>query len=220
MFHKTVFISLGLASSLFLGCDSEEVVAPEDLSEMISDDIIEQSDEYIISQVGSVFFEKYISFNKESSQYYPADDYCIENPDECSQFLQEPNYLMSYSLKIPGDPYVDGIIDISLDEGGNVIMENEPSGIPNCVEYPLECEFPIDKAEAIAIAENAGLEKGIKEWGIGSVHWYGGDRKTYVWTISNTLTEGEESSATGQAVVIDANTGEVVGEILDWMRQS
>lgn len=194
-------------------------VQPEELSSSsIPDAIVEQANQYIVSRVGSDFFESYVSMNEESSQYYPADDYCVEFPGECSAFLQEPHYLMVYSLKIPEKPFVDGLIEINLDENGELISEVEPSGVPNCIEEPTECEFPIDEARALEIAKEAGLEEGIKEWGVGSVHWYGGDLDTYVWGISNTLREDDDGSAGGQAVIIDANTGEVMDEIMSWIR--
>lgn len=214
-------LSLMILSSLFLfACDANTQLQIETArSIVIQEHIIEQSDEYIRSQVGMDFFENYITFDKEKSEYYPPDNYCVQNPSECSEFLQKPNYLMVYSLTIPEIPYLDGHIEIHLDEEGELIAEAEPSGIPNCIATPIECEFPVDEVRAITIAENAGLAKGIKEWGKGSVHWYGGTLKTYVWTISNTLSE-KGSDATGQTVIIDANTGEVLGEILTWDRQS
>jgi len=125
---------------------------------------------------------------------------------------------MIYTLKIPEKPYVDGLIEFAIDDNGNLITERGTSGIPNCVKEPLECDFPIDEAKAIAIAQDAGLEKGIKDWKT-SFHWYAGDLKTYIWTVSNTLSESKQGigsyQASGKTVIIDANSGKVI-EISGW----
>lgn len=95
----------------------------------------------------------------------------------------------------------------------------QKAGILDCIDNPEKCDFPIDEATAIQIAKNAGLEDGITDWKT-SLHWYGGDLKTYVWTVQNTLSETPHSkdqgySASGKTVVIDANSGEVK-EVSQW----
>jgi hypothetical protein len=40
-------------------------------------------------------------------------------------------------------------------------------------------------------------------------HWYGGTIKSYVWTVSNTLS-GTVNESSGKAVIIDSNSGEVL----------
>ena len=177
--------------------------------------IIEKSNQVIISQVGNDFFEKYISLNKPSSKHYEADNYCIKNPSSCSKFLQKPHYLMVYTLKISEKPFVNGTIEFAVDDNGDLITERGTSGIPSCLKKPIECDFSIDEAKAITIAQGAGLEKGIKNWKT-SFNWYAGDLKKYVWTVQNTLSEDKrEGSSGGKAMVIDANTGKVI-EITGW----
>ena len=151
----------------------------------------------MISKVGQDFFEKYIKIAINNCTY------CIESTD----IFQGPYYLMVYSFKMPEKPFVDELIEFVVDTDGNVILEREPYGIPD----PAKCDFSIDEAEAIQIAKNAGLEDGIADWET-SFHWYAGDLKTFVWAVQNTLPipSGQDYSAYGKGVVIDANSGEVL----------
>lgn len=176
--------------------------------------IIEKSNQFILSQVGNDFFQ-YISLDPSKSQYIQAREHCIQNPRLCLQFLQKPYYHMVYSLEIPDIPFVRELIEFPVDESGNLITESPVHGIPHCVEEPTECDFPIDETEAITIAKDANFEKGIKKWET-SFHWFSGDLKTYVWTVSTTLSsDRKEQSEEGKTMVIDANTGQVL-EVSNW----
>ncbi|MDI6602567.1 MAG: hypothetical protein QME57_00400 [Patescibacteria group bacterium] len=182
----------------------------------IPDSIIRKSNEFIISQVGKDFFDKYISIDYGSSEFYPPDEFCIENPTSCLDYLQKSHYLMVYSFKIPEKAFVNEFIEFAVDIDGNVIFERDVIGIPQCLANPKECYFPVDEQKAISIAKDAGLEQGIKAWET-DFHWYGGDLKTYVWTVSNTLSESLTPGfqASGKSIVIDANSGEVI-MISEW----
>jgi hypothetical protein len=151
--------------------------------------------------VGQDFFNKYIKIDYDQSKYHP----------EGAAFSQRPYYLMVYSFKMPEKPFIDELMDFAVDTDGDVILERDVMGIPDGINNPTECIFPIDEAEAIQIAKNAGLEDGITDWET-SFHWAGGAFKTYVWTVENTLAAtpyGQDYSASGKVVVIDANSGEV-----------
>jgi hypothetical protein len=173
----------------------------------IPSSIVEKSNQFIISKVGQDLFDKYIKIDYNRSTYCPPDEYIIEHPEAGAAFLQRPYYLMVYSFKMPEKTFVDGLIEFAVDTDGNVIPEREVMGIPD----PTKCNFPIDEAEAIRIAKNAGLEEGIADWKT-SFHWYAEDLKTYVWTVQNTLStpSGQGYSAGGKGVTIDANSGEVI----------
>jgi hypothetical protein len=162
--------------------------------------VIDKSNQFIIAQVGQEYFTAYISFDSTKSRYYDA-----EQGEHISAFMRNPYYLMVYSLKIPEKPFVNGMIQFTVDINGDVIAEREPDGIPQRLKDPQEGEFPIDEQMAIDIAKDAGLEAGIKDWKT-SWYWYAGELKTYVWAVSTTL--GESSGgAGGKVVIIDANTG-------------
>jgi hypothetical protein len=151
--------------------------------------IVEKSNQFISSKVGQDFFNKYIKIDYDQSKYHP----------EGAAFSQRPYYLMVYSFKMPEKPFVNESIEFAVDTDGNIILEREIMGIPD----PTKCNF-MNETEAIQIAKNAGLEDGIADW-VTSFHWYGGDLKTYVWTVQNTLS----ATPSGKGVVIDANSGEV-----------
>ncbi len=168
---------------------------------------IEKSNQFIISRVGQDFFNKYITYAKGT--YFLPDQYILEHPESGAEFLQRPYYLMEYSLKMPERPFVDELIQFAVDTNGNVISQDEVTGVPDLINNPAEGNFSIDQNQAVQIAKNAGLEVGIADW-TASFHWYGGDLKTYVWAVQNTLQKGKDPLASGRVVVIDANSGEVL----------
>ncbi|MCX6736981.1 MAG: PepSY domain-containing protein [Candidatus Parcubacteria bacterium] len=168
----------------------------------IPNPIVEKSNQFMISKVGKDFFNKYISLDYSESKYSEADKFCIDNPNSCSTIFQKPYYFMVYLFKITGKPYINESISLNIDTNGNVIDEADIA-ISDCINNPIECEFPIDARQAIEIAKTAGLEQGIKEWET-SFHWFAGDLKTFVWTVQNSSSEYN-----GRTVVIDANSGKV-----------
>lgn len=175
----------------------------------VPDSIIAKANQYIISRVGELFFSSYITFDSSKSRYYPADEFCIQNPSSCAEYLQFPHYLMVYTFRIPELSFVDEIIEFAVDTLGNVIEEREPGGIPNCANNNCWENFHvIDESEAITIAQNAGLEAGIGEWTT-SFHYFYGDIDDYVWTVQNTTYQSSEGGG-GEGVVINAYSGEVI----------
>lgn len=159
--------------------------------------IIEKGNELIISKIGNDYFNNYI---KLLSIEYQSPNGVIE----------KPYYLLTYTFKIPEKQFVNESIEIGIDIDGNIVRE---WGIPN---NPDECEFPVDKANAVGIAKDAGLEEGIKEWETG-FYWHD-DLKTYVWAVRNTLSAssvGEPYEESGKVVIIVANSGELE-ESLNW----
>jgi hypothetical protein len=178
---------------------------------IIPSSIVEKSNQFIISKVGQDFFDKYIGIDYNRSKYYTPDEFVITNPEDCADYLQRPYYLMVYSFKMPEKPFVHELMEFAVDTDGDVILERDVMGIPDGINNPTECIFPIDEAKAIQIAKYAGLEDGITDWET-SFHWCAGDLKTYVWTVQNTLSAtpyGQDYSASGKGVTIDANSGEI-----------
>jgi len=180
--------------------------------EGLPDIVIKNAEEFIISRVGADFFNNYISLDREKSRHQQEDTFCINNPDSCSEYLQKPHYLVFYLFEIPEKPFISEIIEIALFETGEIIEEREEK-LPDCVESPTKCKFPIDEEEALSIAEKEGLKRGAREWET-SFHWYAGDIKNYVWTVSNTLRDSR-TFRSGENIVINANTGELI-EISEW----
>jgi hypothetical protein len=117
---------------------------------------------------------------------------------------------------MPDKPYVDAIIKFTVDSVGNVIKNRDIVGIPRCLNFPEECDFNIDEQTARQIAGNMGLKDGVKEWDAGFMWDFKFNR--YVWRILSTLTElgsDENYKATGQEMLIDPNSGEVLA-LNDW----
>jgi hypothetical protein len=170
--------------------DQEESTVPVE--------ILAKADSFIAKTAGKEFFRKYIT----------ADFYRTK--------VTPPYYEMAYKMYIPEKPYVNAIIKFTVDSGGNVIKNRDIVGIPRCHNFPEECHFNIDQETASLIASEMGLKEGVKEWDAGFLWDFKLQR--YVWRILSTLNEfgGKENyKATGQEMVIDPNTGEVLA-LNDW----
>jgi len=161
-------------------------------------EVLTKADSFVISSTGKDFFEKYITPDFARTKYTP------------------PYYELAYKFFMPDKPYVNATIKFTVDTLGNIIKNRDIVGIPRCQNYPEECDFKIDEKTAKQIATNMGLKDGVKEWDMGFM--WGFKLQRYVWRILSTLTElGNEENykATGQEIVIDPNTGEVLA-LNDW----
>lgn len=174
----------------------------------IPTNIIKKADQIVISMVGNEFFNKNITVNQSRSEYIPAQEDCIKGLSECSEFQKKAYYTIIYDFSIPEKTFIKNeMMSVIVDNKGNYIAEAETYGIPNCVQEPSECVFSIDKEKAIEIADGAGLEKGESDWSA-SFTW---STIGYVWNVKNYF-----SKYNGQTVMIDANTGELIGDIDNW----
>ena len=153
---------------------------------------------FIIASTGKEFFDNYINADFARTRYTP------------------PYYELAYKFFMPDKPYVNAIIKFTVDSIGNVMKDRDIIGIPRCNNFPEECDFNIDEQTARKIASDMELKEGIREWEAGFLWDFKLQR--YVWRILSTLTEyssGDNYKATGQEMVIDPNTGDVLA-LNDW----
>ena len=161
-------------------------------------EVLTKADSFITASTGKEFFKNYITADFARTKYTP------------------PYYEMAYKFFMPEKPYVNATIKFTVDSLGNVMKNRDVVGIPRCINFPEECYFNIDEQTAKKIAGNMGLKEGIREWEVGFLWDFKLQR--YVWRILSTLTElGSEENykATGQEMVIDPNTAEVIS-LNDW----
>jgi len=164
----------------------------------VSIEVLAKADSFIIVSTSKEFFDKYITVDFYRTKHTP------------------PYFEMAYKFFIPEKPFVDATIKFTVDSVGNVLMNRDIVGIPRCKNFPEECDFNIDEQTARQIADDMELKEGIKEWEAGFLWDFKLQR--YVWRILSTLSEfGDEENykATGQEMVIDPNTGEVLA-LNDW----
>lgn len=155
--------------------------------------IFNNAKNFISSKTGEKFFENYIQ---------PDFENCRKT---------ENGYFLSYKLYVPEKPFVNGQIRFTVDTLGNVLQNLEVFGIPECIKNPGDCKFSIDEKSARAIAEQNGLEKGVKDWKISFL--FDPMLRKYVWNINATITQSEGEfgyRASGKEMVIDSSTGEVL----------
>ena len=161
-------------------------------------EVLSKADSFIIASTSKEFFDKYITADFARTRHTP------------------PYYELAYKFFMPENPYVDAIIKFTVDSIGNVIKDRDIVGIPRCEIFPEECEFNIDEKTARKIASDMEFKEGIREWESGFLWDFKLQR--YVWKILSTSSEsGEEENykATGQEMVIDPNTGDVLA-LNDW----
>jgi len=189
-----IIISVILISIFFDACScstcskQEETVVPKEL--------LVKANDYIKLRTGGDFFEKYIS------------------PDFARTKLIPPYYFLTYRLIMSEKPYVNTVIQFSIDSTGNVIKDRDIIGIPDCIEG--ECNFSITEEQAIKIATDSGLEKGVKPWKTGFL--WNPNLKQYTWHILSTSSESQSSEGFrgyGKEIIIDPNSGLVL-EMNDW----
>lgn len=194
---KNIFMLLFIIiiTSLFLSC-SGSAYDYDDTDIPIY--VFKNANRFISSKTGESFFENYIQ---------PDFDKCIK---------LDNGYFLSYKLYVPEKPFVKGEIRFTVDTLGNVNQNLEVFGIPECVQNPSDCKFTIDEKSARVIAEQNGLEKGVKDWKCTFI--YDPVFGKYVWNINSTITENEGEfgyRASGQEMIIDCSTGEVISKN-DW----
>jgi hypothetical protein len=183
----TVLIGLSvLTSCKCRTCsDQEEATVPVEIQA--------KADSFITSTTGEEFFIKYITPDFNRTKVHP--DF----------------YEMAYKFFMPEKPYVNATIKFMVDSAGNVMKNRDIVGIPRCKNFPYECDFNIDEETAKLIAIKMGLKDGVREWDSGFSWDF--KRQRYVWRILSTLTElgeGDHYKATGEEMLIDPDTGEVI----------
>lgn len=186
-----LIITAALTSCKCRACeDQEEGTVPLE--------VLIKADSFIVASTSKNFFDKYITADFARTKHTP------------------PYYEMAYKFFMPEKPYVDATIKFTVDSLGNVLKNRDIVGIPRCKNFSEECEFNIDEQTARQIASDMELKEGIKEWD--AAFMWDFKLQRYVWRILSTLTEYEYEDnykATGQEMVIDPNTGEVLA-LNDW----
>jgi hypothetical protein len=200
LFFKTSILITALSCLIIISIlTSCKCRACEDQEEnSVPLEVLTKADSFIVASTSKDFFNKYITADFARTRHTP------------------PYYELAYKLFIPEKPYVDATIKFTVDSVGNVIMNRDIVGIPRCKNFPEECEFNIDEQTARQIAEKYELKEGIKEWD--AAFMWDFKLQRYVWRILSTLTElgsDEIYKATGQEMIIDPGTGEVLA-LNDW----
>lgn len=180
-----------IITSLLTSCKCRSCTNQEEATVPI--EILAKADSFITSTTGEEFFKKYIT------------------PDFYRTRVTPPYFEMAYKFFMPEKPYVNATIKFTVDSLGNVMKNRDIVGIPRCKNFPEECDFNIDEETARLIASKMGLKDGVREWDTGFLWDF--KLKRYVWRILSTLNESgneENYKATGQEIVIDPNTGDVI----------
>ncbi len=192
---KKIFITLFVViSSLFYGCVCQKCLKNSYDFE-ISDTVKTNAENYIIGKTGKDFYNKNIF------------------PDYINSKEVMGNYELHYVVIMPEKDYVQEEIFFTMDKDGKVLEKYEIAGIPNCKDNPEECDFNINEKQAIQIAADAGLEKGIKDWKV-SFRW-STEYDRYIWHILCVKYEtGLEDTykASGEEIIINPADGSIINK--------
>jgi hypothetical protein len=195
---KLVRRSLLLLGSLFVLfniCSCSCSCASKDEVTKVPADVMQKSDAFIKSRTGDEFFEKYITPDFHLTKHSP------------------PNFDMVYKFSIPEKVYANGLIKFTVDSSGNVLMNRDITGIPNCFRSEDECEFKIDGKWARQIAVQHGIESGVKDWQVEFV--WNPQRDRYLWHVRATYNEIQGDigyRADGEEIFINPANGEVIAK--------
>ena len=155
--------------------------------------VLKKANEFIIARTGKTFFNKYIEPDFVKTKYY------------------KPDYKIAYRLFMPEKPYVNVLIEFTIDAEGNVDTTKDVIGIPNCANDSNACSFNIDEKKAEQIAKDNGLTAGVAKWKTGFL--WDKELNQYVWHVLSTFDEsgkGKEYKGDGKEIVIDPGTGLVL----------
>ena len=128
----------------------------------IPGEVLEGALGFIASRVGEGFCQRYIVFDQEASKSNPEGP--GDFPGLHPHLAVKPSFKLVFWIRIPDKPYVQGRIQLLVDGKGELLPDMRVYGLPDCVDHPGECHFPIDQSVAIDLAQNAGLEEGLAEW--------------------------------------------------------
>jgi len=171
----------------------------------VPDHIVEKARAYLVSRLGSEFVSDHIT-------YLPDRSHTMIPRDE--RYPGWPGWhVVRFRLWIEDRPFVDWNLNIRMEMDG--VYRSDDGGIPWCTRWPTECEFPIDEQRAKQIAEELGLEPGLREWHV-VFTWE--SESGFTWRISNVTHRAANDQPGGFVVVIDANTGRWIEGPRQWGR--
>jgi hypothetical protein len=124
----------------------------------------------------------------------------------CAEVDRKPHFLLLWSFRMAGKPFVDEQVLITVDEKGELLSEAD--GVPPCKATPALCAFSVDEPQALRIAREDGFAEGLEPWKT-SFHFHYGFKR-FVWSVSNLLERGPEDQEAGNVLLIDANTGKIL----------
>ncbi len=151
--------------------------------------------------------ERYI-INKTGLQFFNNNIF----PDYINTKKVGSNYELHYILIIPNKDFVKEPIFFTVDSLGKVLEQYEMMGIPNVADVPTEGEYNITEEQAVEIAKENNLAKGMKDWKV-SFMW-SSEYDKYIWEVMSIISEthyGENNyKAKGEEIIIDPYDGKVI----------
>ena len=164
-----------------------------DSQSSVPDQVLKNSNEFIISKVGKDFFDKNIKPDFQNSKKIGSQ------------------YFMVYSFNMPDKRYVDSKIKFTVDTTGQIVDKKNVTGLPDCLSNPEKCRFNIDEEQAKKIAKENEFKEGIKDWKV-EFKWEP-KYNQYVWSILSTLEESKGSfgfRGNGEILLIDPDSGKII----------
>jgi hypothetical protein len=181
--------------------------APTSPPKVPSCEAVQGAENVVRNRVGDEFFER--NFRFEQMIFEPRSAHL----DRDSYEAEGPHYRVIWAWRVDSPVLVAAMVVVAVDLEGKDVTMGSRYGIPDCVENPGDCEFPIDRESAKDIARDAGLEPGLKPWIVAFL--WSREYDTYVWSVSNRMV-GTADRERGETVLVDANDGRVLGPRKRW----
>lgn len=189
---STLFFAVA-AFVLLLSCECKTCLQQTGFRISVPDSIFEKADDFVISKVGKSFFSE--NFFRDFIHSKKTED----------------GYYIRYNYNRLDYEFVDEPAFFQTDSAGAVYLDREIAGIPNCLDSPEQCDYNVNKLEAIEIAEADKLPTGVRDWDV-SFRWEGSLDK-YIWHVITTISEtgsGDNYKAEGEEMMIDPVDGTVL----------
>jgi len=173
---------------------------------------VQRADAYLLSRVSESFFERYVTYLPEKSDFFPPNNDCPDSANECGSWMMKPYSVVRYLFVIPSLGVTKGIALQTGEDGTPPVLLSQDGGtsnVPNCLVDPGECEFSVDESQAVALAIKAGLPSSL--YPLEAEFQWSTKYDSYVWSVFSHQKKREEGgSAYSDVYVIDVNSGEVL----------
>lgn len=189
---------------LFIGT----LVNGQNTNGQIPDEIKQFSDSLILMNIGEEHFERTTFICNQSMLTLDlalALNNCNstfkEKKRKNKSSIQPKYFILKYKLLLIDTSHYEFEVRISKDRE---LMERIK--LPSCFNTDL-CNIKIGNAEAIDLAINSGLQKGLGIYNEGLI--FDIELNSFLWRVKNHLTERPD---TGELIIIDATSGERITE--------
>ncbi|MFH1688607.1 MAG: hypothetical protein ABIE42_00035 [Candidatus Eisenbacteria bacterium] len=162
---------------------------------------IRAASDYVVGRLGECASSYVVALIAEDSHRTEPNEYCPDVP-----IL----HLMSFELRNEARSAIHWRVHVDSDEDGEVLPASSSRGaLPDEREWPGFYNFPVDREQALSIAQDDGLEGPFDRATVEFLYYpFVG---TFVWVVDNSAVASGHGS-TRSYRMISASSGNVIGD--------